>query len=888
VLIAGLAATAFYAQQRLHQAIEHDFPQFSNSERLASWAMNIHLDELEWELTRLARLEDLKEALRAGDRGELLEQMRPPLNRLGKGDLRVTRFTCYRADGRVLLRAHAPESYGDEVFDSRRLVAQAFRTRTILRGLEVDEGQLFLWAVAPVYDRGRVIGVLEMGTSLMPVVETIKSVAGGEAGVLGTDPHTSVGASSDPRLFAVLARRLLTESTGERGRTISAGGKTYAATTVPLIDVAGRRIGTLAIVADASTITAVFRHSMAVTGTIGIAAFALVALILALLARRLGGIYGGLEARVEERTIRLRTLMRLNQLVSSSLDTADVLRAIAEAAAELIDVTAVWVWIADEPGKTLAVRACSDERLLADYPLTTVRFGEGFVGWAAAHRSRLAIPDLAADPRLITREWFSAHNVRSGYFLPIMFQDRLLGVLGLLGRAAFRFGPEDEDLLDGLVTQAAIAMHNAQLYGEIHHRQDQLVQSERLRALGEMAAGVAHDFNNVLAAILARAEMLLEDLRDSTLAREVQVIYRAALDGAQTVRRIQEFTRTRRTRPTGRVDLEVVVREVVELTRPRWKDEAQRRGVRYDIRVDGGPVPPVTGQPEELREVFTNMLINALEAMPSGGRFVFRLDHANTWVSVRAIDSGCGMTEEARGRVFEPFFTTKGSSGTGLGLAVAFGIVTRHGGTIDVESKPAGGTTFTVRLPVGVVFEEAAPERPAAGRATRARILVVDDERDVLSSLSEILTGHGYEVVQASDGREALAWAGTGAIDLVLSDISMPEMSGWQLAAAWRATAPSVPIMFVTGWGGTLDPRQLEAHDIRVVLGKPFRTADVLNGVADALAAASPSGPASLGDPSLTASPAKRSPAEAASGQRTAIGLPGEPVAPLRGTGTKT
>src|SRR5207247_2009836 len=173
----------------------------------------------------------------------------------------------------------------------------------------------------------------------------------------------------------------------------------------------------------------------------------------------------------------------------------------------------------------------------------------------------------------------------------------------------------------------------AQLYGEAERRrrqaeemaenlersQGQPVRTERLRALGEMAAGVAHDFNNLLSVILGRAELMLRRVHESALVRDLEAVRRAAQDGADTVRRIQEFTRTRRTRAFERVDLGAVAREVVELTRPQWELEAQSRGVRYEFSVEG-TAPPVAGRPEELREVLTNLVTNAVDAMPDGGR----------------------------------------------------------------------------------------------------------------------------------------------------------------------------------------------------------------------------------------------------------------------------
>jgi len=317
--------------------------------------------------------------------------------------------------------------------------------------------------------------------------------------------------------------------------------------------------------------------------------------------------------------------------------------------------------------------------------------------------------------------------------------------------------------------------------------------------------------------------------------RELEAVSQAALDGAQTVRRIQEFTRTRTTRPLARVDLRVLLDELVELSRPRWQAEAQSRGIHYEVRLDRDHVSLVAGRPEELREVFMNLLTNALDAMPAGGQCVFRLTSEGAHVVVTVQDTGCGMSEETRRRVFEPFFTTKGPKGNGLGLAVTWGIVMRHGGTIDVESTLGGGTTFTVRLPVCrdiPAAEEPVGVPPPPGAA---RILVIDDEPAVRTVLAEILSRHGYTVVQAQNGPEGLARCEAGGVDLVLTDISMPEMSGWEVAAACRTRFPSLPVGVITGWGDQLDPALIERHHVQFVLAKPFMPSDVLREIGKVL-----------------------------------------------------
>ena len=398
------------------------------------------------------------------------------------------------------------------------------------------------------------------------------------------------------------------------------------------------------------------------------------------------------------------------------------------------------------------------------------------------------------------------------------------------------------NLAASLASQAGVAIQNAQLLEELRValqelelQQQQMVQTERLSALGEMAAGVAHDFNNLLAVVVGRADLLLDKVREPEISRDVEIIRQAAWDGAQTVRRIQEFTRTRQTRPAGRVDIPELLRGVIELTRGRWKDEAQSRGLSYEVLVEGGPVPQVAGISGELREVFMNLLINALDAMPGGGRFVFRVSSDTETVTIAAEDTGCGMSDEVRWRVLEPFFTTKGSRGTGLGLSVSWGIVKRHGGTIDIESSLGVGSTFVVRFPVSE--EEPATEAPeSAPRPARAaRVLVIDDEPEIRGVLRAMLTSFGHTVVEAASGEEGLACCDSAGMDVILTDVSMPGMSGWDVAAECRRRFPRVPLGFVTGWGDSLDPEETLRSGVRFVLSKPFAPLDLQSLVAGVL-----------------------------------------------------
>ena len=399
-----------------------------------------------------------------------------------------------------------------------------------------------------------------------------------------------------------------------------------------------------------------------------------------------------------------------------------------------------------------------------------------------------------------------------------------------------------EKLAASFASQAGVAIENAQLLDELRAAlqkleasQQQIVQAERLSALGEMAAGVAHDFNNLLAVVVGRAELLLRAGPRPTVARDIQIIRQAAWDGAQTVRRIQEFTRTRQTRPYGRVDIPELLRDVVELTRGRWKDGAQSLGVSYEVRVESGSVPPVKGIAPELREVFMNLLINGLDAMTRGGQFIFRVSSDAEMVTVTAEDTGCGMSEDTRRKVLEPFFTTKGARGTGLGLSVSWGIVKRHGGTIDIESRLGVGSVFMVRLPVSRQTPAAEIREWVPKPSRTAHVLVIDDEHEVRSVLRDVLTSVGHTVVEAASGEEGLARCESEAVDVILADISMPGMSGWDVAAACRQRFPRVPLGFVTGWGDRLDPEDVLRSGVRFVLSKPFAPVDVQMVVAGVL-----------------------------------------------------
>jgi signal transduction histidine kinase/ActR/RegA family two-component response regulator len=363
---------------------------------------------------------------------------------------------------------------------------------------------------------------------------------------------------------------------------------------------------------------------------------------------------------------------------------------------------------------------------------------------------------------------------------------------------------------------------------------EQFAQLEKLSALGELASGVAHDFNNTLAGILGRAQLLLMRTQDPEVVRCLRIIVKSAQDGANTVKRIQDFARQRRDKNFELVATDQLLLDLIEITRPRWKDSAAAANVhiQFDSRISTNAF--IMGDESELREVLINIIFNAVDAMPQGGKITLCAEEAGGSVSISVGDTGMGMSQEVRSRIFDPFFTTKGKAGLGLGLAVSYGIISRHEGTINVKSEVGRGTTFCISLPKadadararGEVKDAELPAPLALpSRAQKLRILVVDDEAPLRDILREMLEHQGHEVSLAGAGHEALALFEAEKFDAVFTDIGMPGMNGWELARSIRERNAHVPVAVITGWGNAVALQEQSDAGVNWVVTKPF-TAD--------------------------------------------------------------
>lgn len=406
---------------------------------------------------------------------------------------------------------------------------------------------------------------------------------------------------------------------------------------------------------------------------------------------------------------------------------------------------------------------------------------------------------------------------------------------------------------------------------EQRHLYTQLLNSEKLRAIGEMASGVAHDFNNLLASILGQIELMHpEELPPNT--REAFVTIRqSALDGARIVRNLQGLARPRADTPSTSADLNETVQAALEMARPRWAGAALRGHSAIDVKLDlaeSAHVSRVAIDAAELREVLLNLLFNAADAMPNGGRIEIatRPGQKPKTADLIVRDTGHGMPESVRARIFEPFYSTKGPKGSGLGLAVAYSIITRRGGQITVESAVDQGTTFTLTLPYVPITVSPAVARPSAEPPVAtakpvsgapppaptpaaisiggARILVADDEPGLVAIVRQLMQRSGAEVTIAHGGPAALeALRAPGAnFDVVITDLDMPEVDGWAVAGAVKSHSPSTHVVMLTGWAGDLAPEDFIKRGVDVVLAKPCSRAELEAAIGSLLATKPTSG----------------------------------------------
>jgi len=368
----------------------------------------------------------------------------------------------------------------------------------------------------------------------------------------------------------------------------------------------------------------------------------------------------------------------------------------------------------------------------------------------------------------------------------------------------------------------------AEAHKNYEAQREQDIHAQKMAALGELSFGVAHNVNNTLTGILGRAQLLLRNCNDpAKLETGIEMIIKSAEDGAHIIRRIQDFARQRPSREFETIAIADLLKDACEMTRPRWESRSEFSPIRFVLHADSKAY--VKGDPVELREVLVNMVYNAVDAMPSGGEIRVSIKESLDRVLICIGDTGTGMTPDVKQRLFDPFFTTKGKAGTGMGLAVSFGIIRRHDGSIDVESEQGRGTTFRISLPKVAPATTLNHDNVVALSNDlkgdhKVRVLVVDDEEHVRDVLIEALEAEGLEVLSAQSGDIALSLFDQhqGKIDAVFTDIGMPDMSGWELVTEIRQRSKTVPLAIVSGWADAISVDKKTEVRANWIIAKPF------------------------------------------------------------------
>jgi signal transduction histidine kinase len=484
--------------------------------------------------------------------------------------------------------------------------------------------------------------------------------------------------------------------------------------------------------------------------------------------------------------------------------------------------------------KAAALGLCAGLRLPIEQTPFAQCLGDGHAFYADLVRPAQSESDNGVS---LTRA-LAAGGGTSCFGVPLRAGDRPVGVLQSVCTRPAGFTGEQlqllylvADLLGPAISNCQLFRHLSAAYEELRVTQSQLINAEKMRALGELAGGVAHEFNNALCGVLGFIELaLLNKTLDPACRGFLESARTCATDAAQTVRRVQDFARWRRNELTSQpLDLGEFVRQTVDLIRHKWEPFSPERGGPVRVVIESESDVRIMANPTELREVLTNLAFNAVDAMPRGGTLTFRTWSTATDAFLSVRDTGIGIPEHVRHRLFEPFFTTKGERGNGLGLSVVFGIVRRHVGEIQVKSREGEGSVFTVRLPVAGSQKTATPAPCTSnGLPTRSlRILIVEDEESIRRFLETGLTRLGHRPRLTGNVDEATSALTEESFDVVVTDLGLPGASGEELARRVSQRWPSTPVVLLTGWAEQLQADKRSIHGISRILSKPV-TLDTL------------------------------------------------------------
>ncbi len=557
----------------------------------------------------------------------------------------------------------------------------------------------------------------------------------------------------------------------------------------------------------------------------------------------------GAEGRVQAQLARLEMLHRITRSIGERQDLQSIFQVVIRTLEEHLPVDFCCASLYDQEANALTVTSVGirSEPLALELALTKQARVEvdqnGLL--RCVHGHLVHEPDIRGVqfpfPQRLARG-----GLRAVVFAPLLVESKVFGVLISARRQPGSFSSGECEFLRQLSEHVALAAHQSQLYealqqayNDLRQTQQAIMQQERLKALGQMASGIAHDINNAISPVALYTESLLENEPSlSPRARDyLTTIQHAIEDVAQTVARMREFYRQREQPATLLpVKLNQLVQQVIELSRARWSDMPQQRGAFIKMETSLAPdLPFVLGVESEIREALVNLVFNAVDAMPGGGTLTLRTKISSTvirLVQVEVSDTGTGMDDDTRRRCLEPFFTTKGERGTGLGLAMVYGIARRHNADIEIDSAPGQGTTMRLEFSPTLPAAQTVTELPAKPTAvsfrvpTRLRILIVDDDPLLIKSLRDTLETDGHFIVATGGGQDGIeafrkASETSEPFAVVITDLGMPYLDGRQVASAVKNLSPATPVIMLTGWGQRLVAEGDIPPHVDHVLNKP-------------------------------------------------------------------
>jgi signal transduction histidine kinase/ActR/RegA family two-component response regulator len=557
------------------------------------------------------------------------------------------------------------------------------------------------------------------------------------------------------------------------------------------------------------------------------------------------------ENKVQSQLARLELLNQITRAIGERLDLGGIFQVALKNLEEYLPVDFAIVSTYDDAKNVLTVLSVGTQSRVVASELNLreqTHVGIDQNGLSRCVRGQLVYEPDISQLKFPFPERLARGGLRSLVLAPLLVESKVFGVLIAARRRPNSFSSGECEFIRQLSEHVALAAHQAQLYTALQQAYDDLretqqvaMQQERLRALGQMASGIAHDINNAISPVGIYAEALLEQEPNlSTRAREyLTTILRSIGDVAQTVARMGEFYRKRGPQLTlAPVQLNTLVQHVKDLTRARWSDMPQQRGIMIKMETElAADLPVIMGVESEIREALINLVFNGVDAMPAGGTLTLRTKVAEEIsespgptlrrVHMEVSDTGAGMDEETRRRCLEPFFTTKGERGTGLGLAMVYGIVERHSAELEIESSPGKGTTMRLNFPVPMsVAADPITSKAAYRVPSRLRILVVDDDPLLIKSLRDALEGDGHAVTTANGGQLGIdafrsAHESGESFAVVITDLGMPYVDGRKVSSAIKNISPATPVILLTGWGQRLVAEGDIPPNVDKVLSKP-------------------------------------------------------------------